>query len=292
MPERPCLLTVHAHPDDESSKGPATVARYHDQGVYTVLVCCTGGEEGEILNPAFELDAGETLGERRAKELEAAAEAIGYDEVVMLGYRDSGMPDSEANKRPDAFWNIPFDDAIEKLVAVIRRVHPQVIIAYPDEQTEYPHPDHIRAHEIALAAFEAAGDPSKFAEAGEPYKVAKLYYTVWPALRMVKLHEKHLELGIESPYDEQFLERLSRRKEEHFTTTISVEGYAHVRDEALKAHETQIDPTSKFWFGLPDEVRHATHPFEHYNLARSHVGPLEAEETDLFSGVGAIEPLR
>jgi mycothiol S-conjugate amidase len=105
---------------------------------------------------------------------------------------------------------------------------------------------------------------------------------------MEKLHEKHLELGITSPYDEGFLERLSRRREEHFTTTIDIEGFGHVRDDALRAHATQIDPTSPFWFGLPDEVRHGTHPFDHYNLARSHVGPLESEETDLFSGVDAL----
>jgi mycothiol S-conjugate amidase len=285
MSERRCLLTVHAHPDDEASKGPATVARYHAEGVYTVLVCCTGGEAGEILNPSFALAEGETLEQRRAHELVEAAKVIGYDEVVMLGYRDSGMPDSEANTHQEAFWNAPFDEAVGRLVAELRRVRPQVLIAYPDEQSEYPHPDHLRAHEVALAAFEAAGDPARFPEAGAPYQVAKLYYTVWPALRMSKLHDKHLELGVESPFDERFLERLSRGREEHFTTTISVEGFGQVRDEALKAHATQIDPASPFWFGLPEEVRQATHPFDHYNLARSHVGPLESEETDLFSGI-------
>ena len=285
MSSKRCLLTVHAHPDDEASKGPATVARYHAEGVHTVLVCCTGGEEGEILNPAVVLGEGEGLGSRREGELANAAAAIGYDEVVMLGYRDSGMPDSDANKREDAFWNAPFDEAVGRLVKVIRRTHPQVVVAYPDEQTEYPHPDHIRAHEIAVAAFEAAADPDLYEDAGEAFEVSKLYYTVWPALRMVKLHEKHLELGLESPYDEKFLERLSRRREEHFTTTISVDGFGHVRDDALRAHATQIDPTSSFWFGLPDEVRHGVHPFDHYNLARSRIGPLESEEDDLFSGI-------
>ena len=149
MSSKRCLLTVHAHPDDEASKGPATVARYHAEGVHTVLVCCTGGEEGEILNPAVVLGEGEGLGSRREGELANAAAAIGYDEVVMLGYRDSGMPDSDANKREDAFWNAPFDEAVGRLVKVIRRTHPQVIVAYPDEQTEYPHPDHIRAPEVS-----------------------------------------------------------------------------------------------------------------------------------------------
>jgi len=281
--QRPCILTVHAHPDDESSKGPATIARYAAQGVHTVLVCCTGGEEGEILNPAVVLEDGEELGSRRARELEDAARIIGYDEVVMLGYRDSGMPDSEANARPEAFANAPLDEAVERLVTVIRRTRPQVLISYPDEQHEYPHPDHLRAHEIAAAAFESAGDASAFPDAGPPHEVAKLYYTVWPALRLAKLHQAYLERGLESPYDERFLSRLAR--EEAFTTTISVEGFGSVRDDALKAHATQIDPTSTFWFGLPDEVRQAVHPFDHYALAASHVGSTTVEEDDLFEGI-------
>src|ERR1700691_3926512 len=101
MAEPLCLLSVHAHPDDESSKGAGTIARYHAEGVRTVLVTCTGGEEGEILNPA--LDTAEVRADItaiRGRELEAAARIIGYDEVVLLGYRDSGMAGSEANARP------------------------------------------------------------------------------------------------------------------------------------------------------------------------------------------------
>ena len=276
-------MMVHAHPDDEASKGPSTVARYKAEGVRGVLVCCTGGEEGEILNPALVLDDGEDLGDRRRRELARAAEAIGYDEVVHLGYRDSGMPESEANARPEAFANAPLAEAVGRLVAVIRHHRPQVLIAYPEEQTEYPHPDHIRAHEIAAAAFDAAADPDAFDEAGPPYAVAKLYYTVWPAIRLRKLHAVYEERGLESPYDERFLTRAA--VEDAFTTTIDVEGYAHIRDEALLAHETQIDPLSPFWFGLPAEVRHATHPFDHYFLARSRVGPVDVVENDLFAGL-------
>ena len=283
MSSRRCILTVHAHPDDESSKGPATIARYSHEGVHTVLVCCTGGEEGEILNPAVVLEEGEDLGSRRERELADAAAAIGYDEVVMLGYRDSGMPDSPANARPEAFANAPIEEAVSRLVAVIRRTRPQVLISYPEEQHEYPHPDHLRAHEIAAIAFQAAGDPETFPDDGAPHQVAKLYYTVWPALRMAKLHQAYLDLGLDSPYDESFLTRVA--KEEAFTTTISIDGYGAVRDDALKAHATQIDPTSPFWFGLPDEVRHSVHPFDHYFLAASHVGPTDVIEDDLFAGV-------
>src|SRR5215510_1655906 len=117
-----CLLTVHAHPDDEASKGAGTVNVYHQRGVRTVLVCCTGGEEGDILNPAMDTDEVKAdIGAVRRRELDAAAKVIGYDEVVMLGYRDSGMPDSEANKNPECFARAPLDEAVGRLVAILRR---------------------------------------------------------------------------------------------------------------------------------------------------------------------------
>ncbi len=282
MPAERCILTVHAHPDDESSKGPSTIARYAAEGVRSILVCCTGGEEGEIHNPAVVLDEGETLKERRAAELAEATAIIGYDEVVMLGYRDSGMPESEANTHPEAFWNASLDEAVGRLVEVVRRTRPQILIGYPDEQHEYPHPDHLRAHDIVVAAYEAAGDPEQFPDAGEPHEVDKLYYTVWPAERMAAMHAAYGELGLDSPYDERWLKRIS--KVEHSSTTIDVEGLVHIRDDALRCHATQIDPTSPFWFGLPEEVRHRLHPFEHFALARSRVGIVDGE-TDLFERI-------
>ena len=139
VPERLCLLSVHAHPDDEASKGAPTVARYHAEGVHTVLVCCTGGEEGDILNPAMDTpEVRADIGRIRMAELKAATDIIGYDETVLLGYRDSGMPDTEANARPDSFAQAPLDEAVERLVAVIRRERPQVIITYGDDQTRVP----------------------------------------------------------------------------------------------------------------------------------------------------------
>ena len=284
MAERRCLLAVHAHPDDESSKGPATVARYHDQGVHTVLVCCTGGEEGDILNPAMDLpEVKEKLGEVRRNELAAAASIIGYDEVVMLGYRDSGMPDSEANKNPESFAMAPIYEAVGRLVEVIRRVRPQVIVTYPEEQTRYPHPDHIRVHEISAIAFDAAADLESHPERGEPYAPAKLYYTVWSVARMRAMHEKFLELGLESPFSEDRIGKLP--PEVAFSTAIDITGYDHIRADALRAHATQVDPTSRMWFGLPPEVEKALPTTEDYQLARNRLGPTEVVEDDLFAGV-------
>jgi mycothiol S-conjugate amidase len=286
MAERRCLLTVHAHPDDESSKGPATVARYRDQGVHTVLVCATGGEEGDILNPAMDRpEVRENIAEYRRRELEAATTIIGYDEVVMLGYRDSGMPDSEANQHPESFAAVPLEEATGRLVEIIRRVRPQVIVTYPEEQTRYPHPDHIRVHEISALAFEAAANPDAYPESGPPHAPAKMYYTVWSVARMKAVHEKFLELGLESPYSDERMARMLEQPLPVFSTSIDVTGYEDIRTEALRAHATQIDPNSKMWFGLPPEVQKAIPMTDDYHLARNRLGPLDVVEDDLFAGV-------
>jgi mycothiol S-conjugate amidase len=285
MPDR-CLLTVHAHPDDESSKGAGSVARYHAAGVRTVLVCCTGGEEGDILNPAMDKpEIRADLAAVRRRELARATEIIGYDDVVMLGYRDSGMPDSEANQQPDAFANAPLDEAVGRLVVAIRDTRPQVVVTYPEEQASYPHPDHLRVHEITMIAWDAAGDPSRYPDAGPPWAPSKLYYTVWPRRRMLAMHEKFLELGLESPFDDQWLARMQRTEPQ--TTSIDLTGFADVRADALRAHATQVDPTSPFWFGLPPEVLRTLHPYDDYFLAASRVGPAGTGvvEDDLFAGI-------
>lgn len=284
MPDRLCLLSVHAHPDDEASKGAPTVAKYHAEGIRTVLVCCTGGEEGDILNPAMDTpEVRADIGRIRMAELKASTDIIGYDETVLLGYRDSGMPDSEANKNPASFAQAPLEEAVERLVEVIRRERPQIIITYGDDHTGYPHPDHIRVHDISILAFDAAGDLDRFPEAGPPYAPAKLYYSVWPASRFKLIHAKYLELGMESPFDEKWLARIEH--DEVYTTTIGIDGFQQVRGEALKAHATQVDPNSPFWFGLPPDAMREINATENFLLARSRVGGTDVTEDDLFAGV-------
>ena len=278
-----CLLAVHAHPDDESSKGAGTVARYASDGVHCVLVCCTGGEEGSILNPAMERpEVVERLHEVRREELAEAARIIGYHEVLMLGYRDSGMPDTDANTRPDNFANAPLAEAVGRLVGILRRTQPQVVLTYGDDQKGYPHPDHLRVHEVTMAAVDAAADPTRHPEEGAPWQVAKVYWSVWSRARMVGMHEKFLELGLESPYTPEWLERPSQ--DDKITTSVPIHGFVDVRRDALLAHATQVDPTSPFWFGLPWDVARTVHPYDDWVLARSTV-PTELPESDLFAGL-------
>jgi mycothiol S-conjugate amidase len=281
------LLTVHAHPDDESSKGAGTIARYHDEGVRCVLVCCTGGEAGDIINKAMDRpEVRERLADVRREELARAAGILGYDEVVMLGYRDSGMPDTPENADPSCFARADLDEAVGRLVAIVRRERPQVIVTYGDRQEGYPHPDHLRVHDISIAAFDAAGDPDRYPDAGEPWQPLKLYYSMWSMARIRAIHEKIVELGMESPFDKAWFERPDQ--DDRITTRVEISAHYGRRKAALLAHATQIDPESPFWFALPDDVAATIHPYDDYHLARSLVdGPAGRDETedDLFAGI-------
>jgi len=277
------MLTVHAHPDDEASKGAGTVARYREEGIRSVLVCCTGGEAGDILNPVMDRpEVRDNIADVRREELQRSADIIGYAAVIMLGYRDSGMPDMPENKHPDAFANAPLDEAVERLVRIIRAEQPHVIVTYSDHQKGYLHPDHLRVNDITVPAFEAAGDPDAFPEAGEPWTPSKLYYTAWSLERLQLTHEKCLEVNGESPFSEEFLDRES---EDHLITSkIDVQQWWDNRCDALLAHATQVDPNEGFWFPLPRDIAAAVYPWDDYELAKSLV-PTELPEDDLFAGL-------
>jgi mycothiol S-conjugate amidase len=291
--ERLCLLQVHAHPDDEASKGAGTTAKYHAEGVHTVLVCCTGGEAGDILNPAVP-DPGspEKMHELRMAELRESVRVLGYDALHLLGYHDSGMPDSDTNKRPDNFANAPMDEAIGRLVKIIREERPQVIITYRDDRNFYPHPDHIKVHEISVPAFDLAGDPEAYPDAGEPWQPLKLYYVSWSIARVKALHGVYLERGEESPYTSWFERGFDTDRVDEFTTLIDVSEYMQQRRDALLAHRTQVDPEGH-WFRLPDEVVRQVFPWEEFTLARSLVdnGVADGErEDDVFAGIRQTAP--
>jgi mycothiol S-conjugate amidase len=299
MAEPRTIMTVHAHPDDEASKGAPTLAKYHAEGAGTVLVCCTGGEEGDLQNPTLREPGQpfhgltpeqerELVVSMRPAELERSAEIIGFDEVIMLGYRDSGMADSEPNQHPGCFHQADLDEATARLVAAIRRTRSQVIITYNDDQAGYPHPDHLRVHDISVLAFDRAGDPSWYPEAGEPFQPLKLYYSTWSRRRLVAMHEGLLKHRGESPFDDTWFERPDT--DHRVTTRIDVGEFMWARTQSLLAHATQVDPTAPFWFGLSDAELAAIYPWEDWILARSLVGDIPGHddvEDDLFQGIGA-----
>lgn len=277
------LLTVHAHPDDEASKGSALVARYRAEGVAATLVCCTGGELGEVLNPLMDRpEIHADLAGVRHRELMESARIIGFNQVELLGYRDSGMPDSEGNADPTNFANIPLDVSTGRLVELIRRDRPQVILTYSDDQGGYPHPDHLRVHDISRLAWDRAGDAEWYPEAGEPWTPLKMYYSVWSRARIEAVHQRILDLGRESPYDENWFSRPSQ--DERITSRVDVGAYLEVRDRSLKAHATQVDPSSPFWFALSPEEMAEVFVWDEYVLAETRA-EVSVPEDDLFAGL-------
>jgi mycothiol S-conjugate amidase len=279
------LLALHAHPDDESSKGAGTMARYAAEGVRVVLVCATGGEEGEILNPHMDRPGIlEKMPELRQAELETACDILGVERIYMLGYRDSGMPGSEANARPEAFNNADADEAVGRLVEIIRAEQPEVILSY-DESRGYEHPDHVRIHEWGLRAFHEAGDPEAFPGAGEAWTPSKIYYfATFTKQRFEIVHKAAEAKGIESPFAEWLKEWDEREFDDPMVTTqIDVGDFIDLRTKALLAHATQIDPDS-FWFAVPDQVHKEAYPWEDYTLIEGKRGPGEIED-DLFAGL-------
>jgi len=277
------LMTIHAHPDDEASKGAGTVAKYADEGVRCVLVCCTDGGAGDILNKALDTPENkDNIVALRRAELDRSVEVIGYHRLAMLGYLDSGMPDMPENAHPDNFANAPLDEAVERFVRLIREERPQVIVTYGPDQSGYLHPDHVKVNTISLPAFHAAGDADAFPDAGEPWQPLKMYYTAWSKERIVLTHEKCLEVNGESPFGERFLDRESR--DHRITAKVDVEKYWDNRCDALLAHATQVDPNESFWFPLPRPIAAAVYPYDDYELAISMI-VVDPAEDDLFAGL-------
>ncbi len=279
------ILALHAHPDDESSKGAGTVARLVDEGVRAVLVTATGGEAGDILNAAMDHpNIASRLPEIRTRELMEAAKTIGYDEVVMLGYRDSGMPDSADNRRPDAFCNQSLESVLGKVVEVIRREKPAVVLGY-DSHEFYPHPDHLRIHELTLELVAAAASPDRYREAGDPWQIEKLYAPVFSGERIRALHEAMIERTGESPFG-AWLERVADYNvPERRLMRFDVTGYTETARDALRSHRTQVDPDG-FWFAVPTEVVEVVYPWEDFEVLYTR-GVWDPLETHLFSGLEA-----
>ncbi|NUT36851.1 MAG: mycothiol conjugate amidase Mca [Hamadaea sp.] len=290
MTEQLRLMAVHAHPDDESSKGAATMARYAREGVDVLVVTCTGGERGDVLNPKLAGDPTilENLPAIRRAEMDRAREILGVRQE-WLGFVDSGWLEdydpAHADKLPDGcFAREDVAEAARPLVELMRSFRPHVVITY-DEQGGYPHPDHIQCHRVSVAAFDAAADPALHPELGPAWQPLKLYYHVsFTRAQFEAMHEACVAAGMESPYAEMLADWPADRDKGHrVTTRVPCGDYFAIRDDALRAHATQIDPDGG-WFRAPLEIRRQAWPTEDYQLVRSFVESPTPEQ-DLFAGI-------
>lgn len=300
-----CLMAVHAHPDDECFAG-GIFGRYADEGARTVLVTCTLGEEGEIVDPTMDVEAVRPrLAEVRLGELRCSVAELGIERLHVLGYRDSGMVGTPANANLRAFTNTNFHAAVTQLVGLVRAERPQVMVTY-DEQGGYGHPDHIMAHRIAVAAFEGAGDPVRFpvapGEAG-PWRPSKLYYIAWSRERMRALRQELAARGLPDPFDrptdtdtnaapdqsapadgsEAATEPTFFQPESVITTMIDVSPYLERKLASFRCHRTQFSASS-IAMGLPADLERQMFSEESFVLARTRVATTRPED-DLFAGV-------
>ena len=280
------LMCVHAHPDDESSKGAATMARYAAEGVDVLVVTLTDGSRGSVLNPAMDRpEVQQDITAIRAAEMDRAREILGVRQVF-LGFVDSGLPEGDPlPPLPEGCFALgDLEEQTEALVRVVREQRPHVMTTY-DENGGYPHPDHIRCHQVSVAAFEAAGDPDRFPHAGPPWQPLKLYYNLtFHKSRLEQLHQAMLAAKMESPYAEWLVKWEDKPGDaERLTTSVPCAEYFPVRDAALIAHATQVDPTGR-WFACPIELQQETWPYEDFQLARSLVDT-RLPEDDLFAGI-------
>jgi N-acetyl-1-D-myo-inositol-2-amino-2-deoxy-alpha-D-glucopyranoside deacetylase len=288
------LLLVHAHPDDECIGTGATMAKYVADGAHVTLVTCTLGEEGEILVPELEhlaANRNDALGQHRIDELADAMKALGVTDQRFLGgpgrWRDSGMMGLPTNDRSECFWQADLDEAVGALVAVVREVRPQVVITY-SEDGGYGHPDHIQAHRVAVAAFDAAADPGRYPDAGTPWQPSKLYYTALPVSFLRMGWEALKELGEETPFGVASPEELPfGDPDETVTTRIDARDHLEAKVEAMRAHRTQIQVDGPF-FALSNNVGQRAFGFEHYRLVRGTPPPVGEVEEDLFAGIDPI----
>jgi mycothiol conjugate amidase Mca len=301
MPPVHSLMTVHAHPDDETIATGGVMARYSRAGNRVICVTCTGGEHGEIVVP--ELDTPENharLRDLRDEELRRALEQLGPIESRRLGYVDSGMMGTTQNEEPGNFWTADIDEAAGRLVRIVRELRPQVIVGY-NAYGGYGHPDHIRSAQVAVLAFERAGDPAwypeQLAEGLEPWQPLKRYESVMDLGRRREMAELLQARGIQSwltPAEDEPDEAREQREAQFArmaaaagpkTTSVDVSANIEQKIAAMREHVTQLAADHFFMALTADDWREFM-PNEDFTLSESRV-PVRIPEDDLFAGLPA-----
>ena len=280
------LLLVHAHPDDETINNGVTMAKYAASGAQVTLVTCTRGEEGEVLvtelaNLASDKD--DKLGEHREVELKDAMAQLGINDFRFLGapnkkWRDSGMMGTPQNERGNVFWQADLDEASHELVKIILEIKPQVLITY-DEFGGYGHPDHIKAHQVAMRAAELAAE--------QGWQVSKIYWNTIPRSVIQMGIEKMKEVGSDFFGAESVDELPFAKPDELATTVVNAPEYVPQKLAAMKAHATQISEDGPF-FALSKNLGLSVWGDEYYTLVKGEkAAPFDSNgrELDIFAGV-------
>ncbi|MFF6786010.1 N-acetyl-1-D-myo-inositol-2-amino-2-deoxy-alpha-D-glucopyranoside deacetylase [Streptomyces sp. NPDC012510] len=291
------LLLVHAHPDDESINNGATMAKYAAEGARVTLVTCTLGEEGEVIPPQLAHlapDRDDELGPYRVGELAEAMKELGVTDHRFLGgpgrYRDSGMMGAEQNERSGAFWSADLDEAAAHLVRVVREARPQVLVTY-DPDGGYGHPDHIRAHRVAMRAADLSAEPDFRPELGEPWEIAKVYWNRVPRGVLLeafgRLHRDLAEPGRLPFRRAAAVTDVPGVVDDHVVTTeIDGTGFAAAKVAAMRAHATQIEVAEPY-FALSNQLAQPLLTTEYYELVRGRRAG-GSRESDLFEGIPGI----
>ena len=280
------LLLVHAHPDDETINNGVTMAKYAALGAQVTLVTCTRGEEGDVLvNELANLasDKDDKLGEHREIELKDAMDELGIKDFRFLGapskkWRDSGMMGTPANDRGDVFWQADLDEASNELVKIILEIKPQVLITY-DEFGGYGHPDHIKAHRVAMRAAELA--------ANQGWQVNKIYWNTMPRSVIQMGIEKMKEVGSDFFGAESADDLPFAKPDELVSTVVNAPEYVPAKLAAMKAHATQISVDGPF-FALSNNLGLSVWGDEYYTLVKGEkAAPFDANgrELDIFAGI-------
>ncbi len=243
------LLCVHPHPDDESIACGGVLARAAAEGVRTVVVTCTDGEEGENL-AGIEL-GGVPLVEHRRRELDEAIAILGVHEHHRLGYRDSGMAGTDANAHPDCFHQADLDEAALRLAAIVRAERPDAVVS-DDELGSYGHPDHIKAHHVTVRALALAADPAAEVP-GEPYAVPRRYVHTFSRGRLEVAHTALLAAGLASPFGDDDEPEPFGSDDALVTTRVDVSAHVATKLAAMRAHASQIGADS-FFMNVPDDM--------------------------------------
>ena len=273
------ILLVHAHPDDETINNGATMALYAARGAQITLVTCTRGEEGEVLVPELSHLASsrnDGLGAHREIELTNAMRALGVRDHRFLGsFRDSGMMGTETNNRPGVFWQADLDTTAQLLVRVIDEIKPHILITY-DEIGGYGHPDHIKAHLVAMRATELS-----------QWQIHKIYWNTIPKSVIAAGMAAMKEVGSDF-FGSDNVDEIPFPKDDSFVTTL-IDGneFVDAKMDAMAAHATQIALDGPF-FALSNNLGLAIWGDEYYTLVRGEKSaPFDSDgrESDLTSGI-------